>query len=111
MGNFARNGGGIACGGPDHGLSVINCSVIGNSGTTGSGGIDVAAGSLAMSNCIVWSNTNNEDAWVSTQVHVHSGVADVNYNCIQDWTGSLGGVGNIGEDPCFAVPGYWDDDT
>jgi len=33
----------------------------------------------------------------------------VSYSCLEGWDGSLAGVGNIGEYPMFADPGYWDD--
>jgi len=31
------------------------------------------------------------------------------FNCIQGWSGTLGGTGNIEADPCFVEPGFWAD--
>lgn len=42
-------------------------------------------------------NGNNQSA----QIHIFSGLPIVKYSCIQGWTGSLGGIGNIGDDPLF----------
>jgi hypothetical protein len=33
-----------------------------------------------------------------------SRISVISYCCIQDWTGALGGIGNIGADPLFANP-------
>ncbi len=33
----------------------------------------------------------------------------IDHSCIQGLTGLLGGIGNIGDDPLFVDPGYWDD--
>jgi len=29
---------------------------------------------------------------------------DINYSCVQGWTGGFGGTGNIGDDPSFVDP-------
>jgi len=42
----------------------------------------------------------DEDA----QLESWYGVIDINYSCVQGWTGALGGVGNIGDDPSFVDP-------
>ena len=35
---------------------------------------------------------------------IYNSSGEVGHNCIQGWTGSLGGIGNIAADPCFADP-------
>lgn len=50
-------------------------------------------------NSIFW---NNGPPTQETQISVPSGTVDVQYSCIQGWTGSLGGPGNFGFDPHFA---------
>ena len=59
-----------------------------------------------MTNCILWNNSDSGGTDESAQIY--GGIPTVNYNCIQGWTGALGGIGNIDADPCFVEPGYWD---
>jgi hypothetical protein len=63
--------------------------------------------SPTVTNCILWGNSDSGGTDESAQI---SGVSlSVNYCCIQGLTGGLGGTGNIGVDPCFIEPGYWED--
>jgi predicted outer membrane repeat protein len=108
-GNSANNGGGITnTGKPD----VINCSFSRNSADTNGGGIyNLGGGSiLTLSNCVLWNNDDAGGTDESAQVRISNGTAIVDYNCIQGWTGGLGGTGNIGDDPLF-VDDDGDDNT
>ncbi|MHC4086950.1 MAG: choice-of-anchor Q domain-containing protein, partial [Planctomycetota bacterium] len=51
-------------------------------------------------NCILWANIGQSPQPIPD---CYGGY----YSCIQGWTGTLGGIGNINEDPLFVDPGYW----
>jgi len=83
---------------------------VGNSAGKHSGGLyygHYSRGTIA--NCIVWGNSagGRTDEFAQV-VPPRYGKLFINYNCIQGWTGTLGGTGNIGNDPCFVTLGYWD---
>jgi len=75
-----------------------NCIFINNSTDGDGGGICCFGGSSRLTNCILWDNSANGATNENTQIY---GGAEVNYSCIQGWTGGLGGTGNIGDDPLF----------
>ncbi|MHC4533151.1 MAG: hypothetical protein ACYS6K_04290 [Planctomycetota bacterium] len=56
---------------------------------------------LTITNSIFWLNEDSSGTNKSAQIF--SGTPVVNYNCIQGWTGLLGGTGNIGDDPMEAL--------
>ena len=93
-----------------------NCTLAGNHAESEGGGI-YSSGDCApvLSSCILWGNTDSHDGQQSSQLQ--GGSPGLEYCCIQDWNGSLGGVGNTGLDPSFAnadgadgVVGTLDDD-
>jgi hypothetical protein len=49
-----------------------------------------------------------DEGGLDESAQLHGGTPVVNYCCVQGWTGSLGGTGNVGADPCFVELGYWD---
>ena len=59
-------------------------------------------GNPTLTNCILWNNSDS--GGTDEYAQICGGIPTVNYNCIQGWTGTLGGVGNIGDDPCFVEP-------
>jgi parallel beta-helix repeat protein len=83
---------------------VSNCTFSGNSAGNNGGGIyHQTDNNSTLTNCILWANSDNGGTDESAQIH--GGASSViKYCCIQGWTGSLGGEGNIGADPCFADP-------
>ena len=98
-GNTSRgHGGGIACYYHSN-PTVSNCTFTGNLAGDYGGGL---CGSGIVTNCVFWGNRDGGGMDESAQVH--GSTAFVNYCCIQGWTGSLGGEGNIGDDPYFADP-------
>jgi predicted outer membrane repeat protein len=70
----------------------------------GGGGIYISDSHADVINTILWGNvdstyTGSEDQ----QIHMQTGAATatVNYTCVEDWSGVLGGVSNSGDDPLF----------
>jgi len=103
------------CGGLQNNQSsptLLNCTFYGNHSEAwqhGAGGIYNSYESFPkLTNCILWGNTNDGAHDESAQISGEP--ATPNYCCVQGWTGDLGGLGNIGADPCFVRPGYWEDD-
>ena len=108
-GKAAHGGGGIFC---EAGQARIsNCTITGNaSGSCGGGIYWGQESSPTITNCVLWDNSDYTGSGQSAQVYgAEEAILEVNYSCIQGWTGSLGGAGNMDSDPCFAVPGYWAD--
>ena len=107
---FSNNGAGGAGGGmynEDSNAVVTNCLFTENWANYG-GGMNNSSSSPVLTNCIFWTNTATYGSEESQQIR--SGTPVVNYCCIQGWTGSLGGVGNTGDDPLFldaADDDYW----
>ncbi|MHC4110263.1 MAG: right-handed parallel beta-helix repeat-containing protein [Planctomycetota bacterium] len=108
-GNSADWGGGI------YGVfcfrwTMTNCTVSGNLATERGGGMfNEYDCHMTLTNCVLWMNQDSGGLDESAQVDYEPGQAPVvNYSCIQSWTGALGGIGNINEDPCFVDPGFWD---
>ena len=86
--NSARNNGG---GMINWGLDPIlaNCTFSANSADGSGGGIcTYADSSPSLTNCILWSNSDN--GGVDETAQSHGSTTLVNYCCIQGWTGNLG---------------------
>ncbi|MBS0197762.1 MAG: immunoglobulin domain-containing protein [Planctomycetes bacterium] len=82
-------GGGIYNAGSD--INIVNCTFAYNSG----GAIGGYGSGLILSNSILWYNDGSQ------QFTFSSGTPTVGYSCIQNWTGSYGGVGVIASNPLF----------
>ena len=80
--------------------TMTNCTFTGNSATDRGGGF---WGSGIVKNCVFWGNSDRWGTNESAQIY-NTTVVVVNYSCIQGLTGALGGIGNIGDDPCFVDP-------
>ncbi len=91
-------------------LTIVNCTLADNSAGQVGGGIhnEDEDAITAMSNSVVWGNSDPGGDGEAAQVHVPAGVVTVDYSCIQGLTGSLGGSGNIGADPLFVDSGKGD---
>ena len=90
--------------------TLINCTLSGNSAKVGGGIWNTWRGSSKLTNCILWANSDRNGMVESSQIEdTHGSIASVvNYCCIQDWTGTLGGIGNFQADPLFADPNAGD---
>jgi predicted outer membrane repeat protein len=107
-GNSAESGGAI--GNIEGYLRIINCTFTGNHALDECGGVIDYDGASHFKNCILWANTDKGGADESAQfMFSWSWGSPLDYSCIQGWTGDLGGIGNINEDPLFVDPGYWND--
>jgi hypothetical protein len=81
---------------------LTNCTFNRNSAKFGQcGGIFLNRSSPTMTNCILWGNTDSGLTDESAQIYLFESNPVVNYCCVQGWTGSLGGAGNIGDNPLF----------
>ncbi len=95
--------------------TFTNCTFFSNTAYI-CGGLD--SFSHTMTNCILWGNSDTHGGTSTEQEQIRGGSASgINYCCIQGWTGSFGGTGNIGDDPLFfdapgmdGIPGTEDDD-
>jgi hypothetical protein len=81
--------------------TVINCTFFGNSTGNFGGGMANGNSSPELTNCIFWGNTDGGGTGTDELAQIYGGTISVTFSCIQDWTGALGGTGNIGVDPCF----------
>jgi len=82
-------------------LRLINCTVSNNSGGTG-GGVYVLDTDAKVFNCLLWANNDDTGSNETAQLHhTPDSTLDIWYSCVQNWTGNLGGKGNIGDDPLF----------
>jgi WD40 repeat protein len=83
---------------------LTNCTIVGNTVNGHGSGINNGGNmcNMTLTNCIVWGNTHREDDLEAAQIR--GGGMSVNYCCVQDWSGKLGGVGNIGANPMFIDP-------
>jgi hypothetical protein len=99
-------------------LIVSNCTIVGNNTQNGYGGIVALEGNgytcnLAVTNCIIWGNTQHHDH-ISDQIYPYSrGMPGVAYSCIEELSSEYPnkddwGMGNIDRDPCFVNAGSTD---
>ena len=90
--------------------SLVNCTLHGNSAEMGGGIWNGWGGSVESVNSILWSNSDSGGMDESAQINDARGsrISVFNYCCIQGWTDTLGGIGNIGTDPLFFDPGAGD---
>lgn len=98
---------------------LFNCTLYANLAEAPSGhggGIYVEEASVTLNSCILWANRDNNGTTESAQITLSSGAVSPDYNCIQYWSGALGGTENTGQDPLFVdadgvddIPGTSDD--
>ena len=98
-GNSAKSGGAIWC--EDENEIITNCTFSNNSAVRDGGALCMDE-RFKLTNCILWGNSAAGEVSQPAQVHVcNPRDVVINHNCIQGWTGSLGGAGNHGVDPLF----------
>jgi predicted outer membrane repeat protein len=81
--------------------TLVNCDFSGNEGRAL---VVRRRGDIGLHNCILWGNSYLGSTDEDAQIHLEDPEAhlDVQYSCVQGWTGMFGGIGNIGDDPMFA---------
>lgn len=94
----------VTDGGAVHAVSatptLVNCSLRGNVAGNLGGGLRSATGvTAALTNCILWGNTDSIGGQSAQLSWLSPPAAD--YCCVEGWTGDLGGVGNNGDDPLW----------
>jgi predicted outer membrane repeat protein len=82
--------------------ALRNCTFADNTASFSGGGIygTYDINTITLENCIFWNNTDRNGAVESAQIYGCNDIV-IDYSCVQGWTGTFGGVGNIGADPCF----------
>jgi hypothetical protein len=112
-GGGAGTGGGFYCDSSNAALRLINCTVINNqTGQPGAGsptgelghggGVHIENANATIANCVLWGNTSTGETGEPAQIY--GGVVTMLFSCVEGWTGDLGGIGNMGEDPVFRDP-------
>ncbi len=119
-GNTAHTYAGGAINNSNTDLTVTNSTFVANVATTaGAGAIrNIGTSNVSLSSCILWNNrtSTGEPTETAQMTSAPTCSVAVDYTCFQGWTGSLGGTGNIGDDPLFlgpagpdGDPGTWED--
>ncbi len=88
-----------------------NCTLAQNTAGEHGGGVFIwnNANTLTVADSILWNNTDAGGSGEPAQLNNNiGGDVSVDYSCLQGWTGTLGGIGNIGDDPLFTDPGIGD---
>ncbi len=85
--------------------TLVNCTIADNHAVStahGGGLMNPGRTEITLTNCVFWGNTAGGNAHESAQIG--NGTITIDYCCVQGWTGTHGGIGNIGDDPLFAFP-------
>jgi thermitase len=85
---------------------LINCTLYNNSAEFGGGIWNGWGGSAEIANSILWHNSDISGMTEFAQISDAQGsrISSINFCCLQGWSGSLRGIGNIGSDPQFVAP-------
>jgi len=84
--------------------TLVNCTIVGNTTPFGGSAVSTDGGSPTLTNCILWGNANQSGTPEAAQIATVNGAAVIGYSIVQNWSGSLGGVGNNGANPLFVDP-------
>ncbi|MCH7813074.1 MAG: right-handed parallel beta-helix repeat-containing protein, partial [Planctomycetes bacterium] len=105
IGNWAlQYGAGVYTAGGS--VVLTNCAVVANRVEIQGGGLRMLSGTeVTIANSIIWANEDGfipADGVQAAQLRIADGAAlAVNYTCLEGWSGTLGGQGNIGLAPLF----------
>ncbi len=98
---------------------VSHCTLSRNSANAANsaGGVYSVNAALTVADSILWNNTAPGGMNESAQIRISGGSLQIRYSCVTNWTGVLGGIGNISAAPAFVsslgtdgVAGTDDDD-
>ncbi|MBN1491444.1 MAG: hypothetical protein JXA69_16145 [Phycisphaerae bacterium] len=100
VGNYGSGGGALYD--QSSNPTVTNCTFYGNEAKYSGGGMYEYYGSAAqLVNCVLWGNLDSNGSVETSQIYRNSSTPTVNYSCVQGWSGTMDGVGNLGSDPLF----------
>ena len=89
----------------DSTVTFANCTMVGNTSQVNGSSLAASQGSattaVTLVNSILWGNQNAQGSDEGAQLAATGGTWTVHHNCVQGWTGSIAGTGNIGTDPRF----------
>ena len=89
------------------GMSLTNCTIVNNSAFSGDVGGILSERRVKVKNCILWDNRDSFRNDNTTEQAQITGSPVYSYHCcIQGWSGSFYGYGNIGSDPCLFTDQY-----
>lgn len=98
-------------------ITLVNSTLARSHALLFGGGLYASNATTTLSNSIVWGNTDSQGSGQNAQIRALGGSIATMHNCVQGWTGSLGGSGNILSPPTFSnpngldgLPGTADDD-
>lgn len=102
-GNVAGLNGGALVLSQNHQLNMLTMSTVyANQAGASGGGVYSLDALNTVSNCVIW---NNQDIIsLSPEYAQISGIENPINNCVEGWTGAMGGSGNFGQDPIFSDP-------
>ncbi len=92
-----ENGGGVYAPFLSTGITFGNCTIVGNRAGLKGGGVYHEGFYSGIESSIIWGNSAPE----ASDFHAPYLIATPRYSCIRDW--SLGGEGNISDDPLFVA--------
>lgn len=82
-------------------MQLINCTIAYNvNNQTGAAIVCHTGATLALHNCIVWGNESDGVRSEFTQI-LADGSVDIQFCCIEGWSGAMGGQGTFASDPLF----------
>ncbi|MBN1816086.1 MAG: hypothetical protein JW828_01920 [Sedimentisphaerales bacterium] len=101
-GNTAGRQGGAVYEDSQSSSVFINCTLSGNNALALGGAVYINNGSTpALINSIFWGNSDTAGQGETSQIAIQNASVTLRYCCVQGWSGVLGGIGNIGENPLF----------
>ncbi len=81
-------------------VTLTNGTVVSNFANNG-GGLRVRGNTTTISGTVLWDNRGSGTLEANQITVVSEGAVDINYSCVQGWTGNYGGTGNTGAFPAF----------
>ncbi|MCA9297758.1 MAG: hypothetical protein KDA28_01750, partial [Phycisphaerales bacterium] len=80
-------------------VTLANVTAHANVASNLGGGVTINDTTLDVTNSILWDNIDATGQGQSSQIFRYTGLVTLDHSCLEGLDGSLGGVGNIGDDP------------
>lgn len=81
---------------------LVNCTLYSNWALGQGGGLYAISGVPIIANSVLWSNVDGGTVVEKEQLSGAANIFAISYSCVQGWTGTLGGAGNVMLPPMFA---------